>query len=102
MSATDGEKHEESKKRIKKTKKRQKTQNNIKKHKKIQKTQKKTSKKQKNTKKNTKTHQKNTKEKRVFKRIVFELSVCINMLGIFSGWSLKICPKLVAASRQES
>ena len=70
MSASDGENHEESKKRIKKTKKRQKTQKNIKKHKKYQKTPKKHKKTQ-NKQKHTKKHQKNTKEKKGFQTNCF-------------------------------
>ena len=82
MSASDGEKDEESKKRIKKTKKRQKTQKNIKKHKKHQKTVKK---RQKNTKKHqqhTKNIKKNTKEKKGFQTNCFR-AVCILLSSIF-------------------
>ena len=75
MSASDGEKHEESKNNIRNTKKHQKTSKNIKKQKKNIKNIKKHKKTQTTT-KNTQKNIKNTqKKKRVFKRIVFELPV---------------------------
>ena len=75
MSATDGEKREESKKKIKNTKKHQKPPKNIKKHKKHQKHPKNTKKTQKHQ-KSTKKHQKNTKEKQGFQMNCFR-AVCI-------------------------
>ena len=74
MSSSDGEKHEESKTRIKNVKKHKKTPKNTKNHKKHQKTPKniKTTKK---ASKNTKKHQNNTTEKKGFQTNCFR-AVC--------------------------